>query len=70
MVLFTFYNVKIACRVKKGIKLTQLKTSSLNFVKLLIFLPVKCEMAVFPLMKRDPTPPPFTLIIWRDCMFL
>ena len=37
IVLFTFYYVKIGWRVKKGIKFTQLKTSSLNFVKLLIF---------------------------------
>ena len=37
MVLFTLYYVKIGWRVKKGIKFTQLKTSSLNFLKLLIF---------------------------------
>ena len=37
MVLLTFYNVKIGLRVKKGIEFTKLKTSSLNFVKLLIF---------------------------------
>ena len=37
MVLFTFYSMKIGGQVKKGVKFTQLKTSSLNLMKLLIF---------------------------------
>ena len=30
----------------------------MKFREITNFLPVKCEMAVFPLVKRDPNPPP------------
>ena len=33
----------------------------MKFREITNFLPVKCEMAVFPLMKRDPNPPFSTL---------
>ena len=59
LVLFTFYNVKMGWRVKKGIKFTlSVKNEFIKFREITNFLPVKCEMTVFPLVKRDPNPPP------------
>ena len=59
MVLFTFYNVKIGWRVKKGIKFTQLKTSLLNFVKLIIFYLWNVKWLFFLSWNMIQPPPPF-----------
>ena len=61
--------VKIGWRVKKGVKFIQLKTSSLDFVKLLIFYMWNVKWLFFLSWSviRNPPPPFITLFLVKQC---